>query len=77
MHDCFTSSSGHFQKIHLRSRPVISLELGITLVSQNKKKGESIFLFYFEPQNIDFRIHITKIRMKFPFQTYITLHSLI
>ena len=34
-------------------------------------------LFYFESQNIVFRIHITQIGIKFPFQKYITTRSLI
>ena len=36
-----------------------------------------MFLFHFELQNTDFRIHITEIGMKFPFQKYITQRSLI
>ena len=34
-----------------------------------------MFLFYFESQNIVFRMHIMQFGMKFPFQKYITLRS--
>ena len=36
-----------------------------------------MFLFYFKLENVVFRIHITRIDMKFRFQKHITLSSLI
>ena len=66
-----------FKKIYPHGRPVIPFELGVILVSPPKKEGVKMFLFHFESQSIVFRMHITLTGMKFPFQKYITLRSLI
>ena len=66
-----------FKTICLHGKPVILFKLGVTLISPTKKEGVKMFLFHFESQNIVFRMHITQFGMKFPFQKYITLCSLI
>ena len=66
-----------FKKIHPHVRPVIPFELGVTLIPVPKKKRVKMFLFHYESQNTVFRMHIMKIGMKFPFQKYIVLRSLI
>ena len=66
-----------FKKICPRARPVILFELGVILIPTTKKKEVKMFLFHFESQSIVFRMHITQFSMKFPFQKYITLRSLI
>ena len=65
-----------FKKIYLHTSSVTSFEHRITSVSPKKKGGKDV-LFYFESQNIVFRIHVMQIEMNISFQKYITLHSLI
>ena len=66
-----------FKTIHVNVGPVILFELGITLIPPTKKEGGKDVFVHFESQNIVFRMHITQFEIKFPFQKYITLRSLI